>query len=189
MLPGRIENGRQGLLDAEIDDPIAVVGQDDVDQVLADVVDVAAHRGQHDRAFFVALDPLHMRFEKAHRRLHRFGRLQHKGQLHLAGAEQFADRLHPGKQDVVDDVERFPLCQRKVEVGLDPLAIAIDDALRQPVFKLFGARLFRALGGGAVGKQRDEGLQRVIARTTAVEDQVFGNLRLFGRDAVQRHDP
>ncbi len=38
------------LLDAEVDHPVAVVGQDDVDQVLADVVDVALDRGEHDRA-------------------------------------------------------------------------------------------------------------------------------------------
>ena len=38
------------LLDAEVDDLVAVVGQDDVDQVLADVVHVALHGGQHDAA-------------------------------------------------------------------------------------------------------------------------------------------
>ena len=35
-------------LDAEVDDLVAVVGQDDVDQVLPDVVDVALDGGQHD---------------------------------------------------------------------------------------------------------------------------------------------
>src|SRR5437763_8539605 len=91
---GGFEDRGYRLLDPEIDDPIAVVGQDDVDEVLADVVDIAAHRRQDDRAFFLALDPLHVRFEIADRRLHRLGRLQHERELHLAGAEQIADRLH-----------------------------------------------------------------------------------------------
>ena len=45
-----VEDRRDRLLDAEVDHGVAVVGQDDVDEVLADVVDVALDRGQHDRA-------------------------------------------------------------------------------------------------------------------------------------------
>ena len=41
---------RDRLLDAEVDDGVAVVGQDDVDEVLADVVDVALDGGEHDGA-------------------------------------------------------------------------------------------------------------------------------------------
>ena len=43
-----VEDRRDRLLDAEVDDGVAVVGQDDVDQVLADVVHVALDRGEHD---------------------------------------------------------------------------------------------------------------------------------------------
>ena len=50
VLLGRLEDRVDRLLDAEVDDGVAVVGQDDVDQVLADVVDVALDGGQHDRA-------------------------------------------------------------------------------------------------------------------------------------------
>ena len=35
-------------LDAEVDDPVAVVLEDDLDEVLADVVDVALDGGEHD---------------------------------------------------------------------------------------------------------------------------------------------
>ncbi len=73
VLDRGIEDRADRLLDAEIDDAIAVVGQDDVDQVLADVVDIAAHRSKHDGAFLLALDPLHEGFEVADRRLHRLG--------------------------------------------------------------------------------------------------------------------
>ena len=65
VLAGGLQDRADRLLDAEIDDPVAVVGQDDVDEVLADVVHVAAHRGEHDRALLLALDPLHERFEIA----------------------------------------------------------------------------------------------------------------------------
>jgi hypothetical protein len=102
----RLQDGRQRLLDAEVDHAVAVVGQDDVDEVLADVVDVALDRGQHDRAPLAALDPLHQRLQVGHRLLHRLGRLEHERQLHLAGAEQLADRLHPVQQQRVDHVER-----------------------------------------------------------------------------------
>ena len=44
---------------------MAVAGQDDVDEVFADVVDIAAHRRRHHvpLSFLLPLDPLHMRFE------------------------------------------------------------------------------------------------------------------------------
>ena len=112
-------------------------------QVLADVVDVAAHRGEDDGAFLLPLDPLHERFEIADRGLHRLGRLQDEGQLHLAGAEQVADRLHPRQQNVVDDVERLVALHREAaEIGFETLPVAIDDALGEPVFELFRTASF-----------------------------------------------
>ena len=41
-------------LDAEVVHLVAVVGEDDVDEVLADVVDVALDGGQHDAALAAA---------------------------------------------------------------------------------------------------------------------------------------
>ena len=106
VLVGRVEDGVDRLLDAEVDDGVAVVGQDDVDEVLADVVHVALDRGEHDRALAAVVGLLHVRLEVGDGGLHHLGRLQHERQLHLAGAEQLADHLHPGQQVVVDDVER-----------------------------------------------------------------------------------
>ena len=183
------EDRADRLLDAEIDHPVAIVGQDDVDQVLADVVHVAAHRGQHHRASLLARDPLHMRFEKPDRRLHRLGRLQHERQLHFAGAEQFADRLHPAEQNLVDDVERLVARHRQIEIGFEPLAVAVDDALRQPVFEPFRAALFLAGLDRAVLEQRDKRVQRVVAVMPPVEDQVLGDPQFLRRDLVHRHDP
>jgi hypothetical protein len=64
------------------------------------------------------------------RSLHRLGRLQDERELHLAGGEQLADRLHAGQQDVVDDPEGSkPGLERLLEVVLEPVAVAVDDAL------------------------------------------------------------
>jgi hypothetical protein len=49
------------LLDTDVHDAVAVVREDDVDEVLADVVDVAGDRREQDRALLGALDPLHHR--------------------------------------------------------------------------------------------------------------------------------
>ena len=47
-------------LDAEVVHLVAVVGEDDVDEVLADVVDVALHGGQHDAALAAAASTFSM---------------------------------------------------------------------------------------------------------------------------------
>ena len=141
-----VQHLRQRHLDAEIDHAVAVIGQDDIDQVLADVVHVALHGRQHDGAFLLALDPFHERFQVGDRGLHRLGALQHERQLHLARAEQLAHHLHAVEQDVVDDVERRQCHQRLVEFRGQPLAVAIDDAVLQPALHRLGALLHRGVG-------------------------------------------
>ena len=188
MLLRRRQHIGQRHLDAEIDHPVAVVGQDDIDQVLADVVHVALHGGEHDGAFLLALDALHERLEIGHRRLHRLGALQHERQLHLAGAEQVADHLHAVEQHVVDDVERRQRLQRLVQIVGQALAVAIDDAVLQPAFHRVGALLHRRIRRLAVGEDLQQPLQRIIALRAAIEDQVLGDLHLLRRDQVQRPD-
>ena len=114
--------------------------------------------------------------------------MQHEGQLHLAGAEQLADRLHAAEQVVVDDVERRIDLHRQIEIGFEVLPVAVDDALREAVLELFRAALLLGLLAGAVLEQRHEGLQRVVAVGAAVEDQILGDPHLLLRDAVQRQD-
>ena len=101
-----LDDGVRRLLDAEVHHAIAVVGEDDVHQVLADVVDVALHRGQHDGSLLAAFFLLHLRLEIGDGGLHHAGRIEHRRQLHLARAEQVAHRAHAVEQDVVDQVER-----------------------------------------------------------------------------------
>ena len=93
-------------LDPEVLHRVAVVGEDDVDQVLADVVDVALDRGQHHDALAALVGLLHVGLEVGDGRLHGLGRAEHEGQLHLAGGEQLAHRLHAGQEEVVDDDQR-----------------------------------------------------------------------------------
>jgi len=102
---GGVEDRVDRLLDADVDDLVAVVGQDDVNEVLADVVHVALDRGQHDAALAAGVGLLHVWFEVGHGRLHDLGGLEHEGKLHLPGAEQVANDLHPVEKDVVDDLE------------------------------------------------------------------------------------
>ena len=149
-------------LDADVVDLVAVVREDDVDEVLADVVHVALHRRQHDTALRrtgAVVGPVHVRFEVRDRTLHRLGRLQHERQLHLAGAEQLADDLHAFEQHVVDDRQRRqPGGHGAVEVGLEAGLVAVDDALRQqaldrPVAAVFLLDRLRAY----VLEQRQQG--------------------------------
>ena len=119
-------------LDAEVDHLVAVVGQDDVDQVLPDVVHVALDGGQHDGALAALVRLLHVRLQEGDRGLHGLGRLQHEGQLHLARGEALAHDLHALEQDVVDDGQRRRAgVERLGEVVLQAVAVAVDDALRQ----------------------------------------------------------
>ena len=93
-------------LDAEVDHLVAVVAEDDLDQVLADVVDVALHRGEDDLAARGGVGLLHELLEVADGGLHRLGRLQHLGDDQLVVVEQPADLGHARHQRAVDDVER-----------------------------------------------------------------------------------
>ena len=172
-------------------DLVAVVGEDDVDEVLADVVDVALHRGQHDAALAAGVVLLHVGLEVGDGGLHGLGRLQHERQLHLAGGEQLADDLHAGEQHVVDDGERgHAVGHRPFEVVLEAVALAVDDALAEQLLDgPVAAVLAHDLRGVDVGEDVEQLGERVVAVAAAVPDEVEGDLALLVGDAVQRHDP
>ncbi len=119
-------------LDAEVDHAIAVVGENDLDQILADVVDVALHRSQHDLAARRGVGLLHELFQMIDGSLHGFGRLQNFGHDQLIQVEQAADFGHACHQWSVDDVERvrafLPL---QLQVGDQTVLGAFDDVARQ----------------------------------------------------------
>ncbi len=127
--------------DAEIDHVVAVVLENDLDQILADVVHVALHRGEHHLGALFGVGLLHELFEMVDGGLHGFGGLQHFGDDQLVVVEKPADFGHPGHQRAVDDVERRD--------AFGALAIEIVD---QAVFRAFDdvvgqALIERQIGG------------------------------------------
>ena len=120
-------------LDAQVDHLVAVVAEDDLDQVLADVVHVALHGGQHDLAARGGVGLLHELLEVADGGLHGLGGLQHLGDDQLVGGEQPADLGHAGHQRPVDDVERRsrPPCSFSSRSAIETVLGAFDDVVRQ----------------------------------------------------------
>ena len=169
VLLGGLQDRGDRLLDAEVDDLVAVVGQDDVDEVLADVVDVALDRGQHDGALALVVDLLHVRLEVGHRGLHHLGRLQHERQLHLAGAEQLADRPSCRRAASSLMISRArPLGQRLVEVGLQAVALAVDDAALQALVQRQRGQLLGPAGLRDSAVDALEQLQQLLQRVVAL---------------------
>ena len=192
VLLGGLEDRRDRHLLAEVDDRVAVVREDRVDERLADVVHVAEHRREHDRALRVALDLVEVLLELRDGALHDRRRLQHEGQDQLAGAELVADLLHRRQQHVVERRD-----------GADLLDAARRSSPRRPPSCGAGCgsaapprapcpRSGRPSPSSATSpcglEVRDEELERVLA---AVEDEVVGELALgladlaVGRDVVR----
>ncbi len=113
--------------DAQIDHVVAVVLQNDLDEIFADVVHVALHRGQNHLRALLHVSAFSMNcFEVADGGLHRFGGLQHFGDDQFVVVEEPADFGHAGHQRAVDDVER--------RGAFGELAVQIVD---QAVFRAF----------------------------------------------------
>ena len=104
---------------AEVDHGVAVVGEDRVDERLADAADVAEHARDHDLALGVALDPVEVVLQLRYGALHHFGRLQDERQDQFAGAEFVADLLHRWQQHFVQGRHRADLLHRLVDPFLD----------------------------------------------------------------------
>ena len=92
--------------DAQIDHIVAVVLENDLDQILADIVHVAFDRGEHHFGALFGVGLLHELFEVANRRFHRFGGLQDLRDNQLIVVEKPAHFAHPRHQRPVDDVKR-----------------------------------------------------------------------------------
>ena len=171
VLDGRIEDRRDRNLLAEVDDRVAVVGEDRVDERLADVVDVAEHGREHDRALRVALELVEVLLQLGDRALHHLGRLEHEREDQLAGAELVADLLHRRQEHVVERRDGADLLDAAVDPVLDAVPLAAQDVEVQGLLGLHplgriglcAARPRRALGL----EVRDQPLQRVLAPVEA----------------------
>ena len=121
--------------DAEVDDLEAVALQDDADDVLADVVNVALDGRHDDPALALGRAGLFLLLfdegdEVRDRALHHARRLHHLRQEHLARAEQVADDIHAVHQRPFDDLDRAPgeLLPRFLGVVDDMCVDALDQA-------------------------------------------------------------
>jgi hypothetical protein len=101
--------------DAEVDDFVVVAGEDDADDVLADVVDVALDGGEEDLALGLddccrrrpwRLFGFHEGREVGDGLLHHAGGFDDLGQEHFARAEEIADDAHAVHERAFDDFER-----------------------------------------------------------------------------------
>ncbi len=140
-----------GLLDAEVHHCVAVVRQDDVDEVLADVVDVALDGGKDDGAAGGGVGLLHELFEMTDCGLHRFSRLEDFGDDQLVVIEEPADFGHAGHERAVDDIERgCAFGALEIEVGDEAVLGAFDDVVGEALIERDIGRLFLlALAGFA----------------------------------------
>ena len=122
---------------AQVDDRKAGALQQHADQVLADVVQVAFDRAQHDGAQAGALALTEMRFEGVEGALHGARAEQHLGDEALAGAHARADHLHAGQQGVVQDLaSRRAGGQQRLGQGVHQVGVAGDQGLRELLLHL-----------------------------------------------------
>ena len=101
-----LDNRVRRLLDPEVHHTKTIVRQNDVDQILADVVDVAFHSRQNDGRFLRSCFLLHLRFEISDRLLHYSCRIEHRRELHFSRSEQVSDGLHSIQKNRVYEIER-----------------------------------------------------------------------------------
>ena len=136
----RLQDGVAVHHHPEVDDLVAVAPQHDGHDVLADVVHVPLHGGQHHLALGRGAGPpreplaLHERLQVGDRLLHDPRALDHLREEHLAGPEEVADHLHAVHQRPLDDVEGpgqgLP---RLLRVGLDVVGDAVHEGVREPL--------------------------------------------------------
>src|SRR5579859_3852084 len=77
-LPRLLQNGIEWHLLTQIVDGVAIVGEDRVDEVFADIVDIAEDGCQHDAALRVAFGPLQIPFQVRDGLLHHLSGLEHE---------------------------------------------------------------------------------------------------------------
>ncbi len=138
---------------AEVVHLVAVAGHDDRDDVLADVVHVALHGGDHDAARRVSRAGLSFdaRGQHGHGALHHAGALDHLRQEHAARAEAFADLGHGWHEQAVDHRDRVAeLVTGGQGVGLD----VVGDSLEHRAADALGGRrrVGSRFGGGRFGR-------------------------------------
>src|SRR5271166_290163 len=194
---GAFEDLFAGDHHTHIDDLIVVAGEDDADNVLADVVNIALDGCENDLA--LRLDLLAGR---CHRRLlglhegrqvrngllHHARGLDHLRQEHLASSEQITDHAHAGHQRAFDHQERAAQLETGfLGVDLDVGVDALDERVRETFLDCAVAPFFSFL----FTRYRSSALQRfaklhqpLCGVGTAIQQYVFDQHLQLGVDLL-----
>ena len=89
----------------QIDNLVTVICQNCFNQVLANVMHIAVHGGQHNSPFTTGLTLFQILFQMGDSSFHHFRRLQHKGQNDLPFSKTLAYQLHGWQKDRVENLE------------------------------------------------------------------------------------
>ena len=127
----RLDDRIYRLLDAEIDNFITIVSQNNIDKVLTYVMNVTFNSGNQELCFSGGFTFcfLHEWLEISHSALHGLGTLKHEGKLHLPGAEQLTNHFHSIEQERIDYLQWFVLTQTFLERRFKADPLAINDVL------------------------------------------------------------
>ena len=123
-----------GNHDAEVDHLVAVAREDDADDVLPDVVDVALHGREEDLALrrrgARRLPGLEVGLEVRDRALHDARALDDLRKEHLPGPEEVTDDVHPRHERALDDVQRpSELLPGFLDVAFDEVRDPVDEGV------------------------------------------------------------
>src|SRR5206468_3101641 len=123
---------------AEVDDLVVVAAEDDADNVLADVVDIALDRREQHLAANrqiagFRLLGFHERQKIRDSFLHHPGAFHDLRQKHFSRAEEIADDVHPGHQRTFDDRQRARIIlARFFEVFVEVIDNSFYESVREP---------------------------------------------------------
>src|SRR6185437_9265760 len=137
--------------DAEVDHVVAVIFEDDLDEIFADVVDVALHGGENHLSALLRVRLLHELLEMAHGGFHCFGGLKDFGDDQLVVVEEATDFGHAGHEGAVDDIERCDAFgEFFVEVSDEAVLGAFEDVIGEALIeRQIGGANFLARTGSA----------------------------------------
>ena len=175
---------------ADVDDFVAVAGQNDADDVLADVVDIAFDRGHEDFSLGAGVGigralALHVRGEPGDRLFHHAGAFHDLRKEHFPLAEEVADDLHAVHQRTFNHVERARVfLARFFGVLVDVIDDAFDQGVGQTVLH---GRLapFGVFFDGGLARALDrfgESDQTLGGVGATVEQDILDQLEQVGRD-------
>ena len=193
LADGRFENLLGRHHHAQIDHVEVVAPQNNPDNVLADVVDIAPDSGRDNPPPRLTRHPVrllflfHERGQVGDRLFHHPGTLDHLRQEHPTRSEQFADGVHPRHQRPLDDFQRtIVLLPGLLGIVDNVLVDAFDQGMSQPVFNRSVAPLGHLrLAAVDIGPDRFGQRQQPIGRILAsVPQDVFDMLEQLGGNVV-----